>query len=110
MQDMVSLHRLAELRSLAIHRAVAARVRAEPQLLEVVERRVLLWGSQGLLAPYYRDRWLALLHGPREELLRVLESDDEDARALRQATPFTGVVSARERHAIWKRVRAEQGR
>jgi len=38
-------------------------------------------------------------------LLAVLQADTDDARALRQATPFAGVVEPRERWRIWREVR-----
>lgn len=40
-------HRLAERRSLELHRAVATRLRARPELLQVARRRVSSWLTQG---------------------------------------------------------------
>lgn len=60
-------HRLAEERSLAYHRVVAARLAREPRLVE-------------------------------------------EARELRQSSPFAGALSPRERWRIWREVRARLDR
>ena len=89
-------HRTAELRSLALHEAVAARL--DEDVLAAARRR-----ATALPGPY-ATRWLALLDGPRAELLRVLAADDEPSRDLRQCTPFAGVVPPRERWRIIREV------
>jgi len=72
-------HRIADLRSLALHSAVARRVRENPALLDAVQARVQRWRLHGDVAPYYVAAWEALLNGPREELLATLVRDDEHA-------------------------------
>lgn len=54
-------------------------------------------------------RWLALLAEPISVLAERLVADDETMRDMRQSTPFTFVVSPRERWVIWRRVAAEVG-
>jgi hypothetical protein len=95
-------HAIAERRSLALHRAIAARLREDPALVARARRNLAEWSSAGALAPYYRDAWTGLLDGPFERLLAVLCEDTERARELRQATPFAGIVPPRERWAIWR--------
>ncbi|HEY5242849.1 MAG TPA: hypothetical protein VIJ22_15325 [Polyangiaceae bacterium] len=102
---VVDPHRLAELRSLAYHRAVAERL-ADPRFLESARARVREWLERGHL-PLYAAEWQRLLEGPVEELRAALEADTEASRALRQATPFAGAIDARERWRIWARVREE---
>jgi hypothetical protein len=46
--------------------------------------------------PYF-DAWQSLLDGSSEDLTRVLLSTDSVARDLRQASPFSGVLSDEER-------------
>jgi hypothetical protein len=105
----VDPHRLAEARSLAYHRVIAARIAERPALVERARARMLEWGARHTLSVGYVERWLELLDGPRERLLRVLVEDSEDARALRQSTPFAGVLDARERRAIHRQVREQAG-
>ena len=95
-------HRLADVRSLALHREVARRLRAEPELLVGVRARVDAWRSTGSVSPHYVIAWSTILDGPHEELLALLERDDDDAAALRQATPFLGILDARQRWEIWR--------
>jgi hypothetical protein len=97
-------HRLAELRSLAYHRAIAERIGRDPDVVDQAHERVHAWIVEGR-APYYAHLWDEVLSGPRERLLEVLEADTEESRALRQATPFAGVIGPRERWRIWKSVR-----
>ncbi len=99
-------HRLAEERSLAYHRAVAARLRGEPSLLEVARRRVDAWiAAGGRSAPYARA-WRELLDRPLPELEAFLVDPSERARELRQSTPFAGALDPRERWRLWAEVRA----
>jgi hypothetical protein len=102
----VDAHRLAELRSLALHRVVATCIAADPSLIGEARRRLAFFRESGALHPFLHDQWAKLLDGPSSELLRVLVEDSEHARELRQATPFAGVVSPRERWRIWRAVRS----
>lgn len=48
----------------------------------------------------WRERWLALLDGPLDELLTALTADTVDSRELRQNSPFIGVLTEAERTAV----------
>ena len=99
------LHELAEARSLALHRAVAERLRAHPELLEAARARVDGWRRDGTVAPYYASAWAELLAGEPEDMLATLVSTGERATALRQVSPFAGVVDPRTRWRIWRQER-----
>jgi hypothetical protein len=101
----MNLHRLAEERSLAYHRAVAERLRREPGLLGVARARVAAWLAEGR-SPYYARRWSEALAGPLEAVIALMVDEGEAARAMRQATPFAGMLDPRERWRIWRDVRA----
>jgi hypothetical protein len=101
----VHLHRLAEARSLALHEAIAAALRADPSLVDVARQRMRAWKASGQVASAYADRWLALLDAPLDDLLHALTLDDETMRALRQTTPFAGVIDPRTRWQLWDEVR-----
>lgn len=100
-------HRLAEARSRAYHREVARRIGSRPELLTRARQQALRLPDAGGPSSY-RRRWLQVLDGSFEELLRVLEGQDADSKALRQCTPFAGALSSQERWRLWKQVRAEQ--
>jgi hypothetical protein len=104
----VDPHRLAEERSLALHRAVLARIEGDPSVLDRARTNVKAMLAEGR-SPHYARAWEEILAGPMSRLRDVLVADSEEARALRQATPFAGVVGARERWAIWRRVREQAG-
>jgi len=102
----MDLHRLAEERSLELHRAVVAILQREPERVAEARERLRGWIERGQIAGAYASEWDRLLSGPRDELLRVLVDEGEHARALRQCTPFTGFVDPRTRWKIWRDVRA----
>lgn len=103
-------HELAQARSLALHRAVLERIEHDPSLLHEVRARLSAWRSDETKPQRYVEAWSQLLNGPLEALHAVLTGDDEHARALRQATPFAGVVGPRERWRIWAEVKSRAAR
>jgi hypothetical protein len=103
---VVDAHRLAEERSIALHAAVAERLRADPRLLDRARARVQGWLAHGPVHPRYARAWAELLARPLEEVCAAIVDPGERARALRQSTPFAGVIDARTRWRIWRQVRA----
>ena len=102
-------HRLAEARSLAFHQVVAGRLRSQPELLERARRRAAEWLAAGH-SPDAMRRWVDLLSGSVESVARFIQLDTEEARELRQSTPFAGALPPRERWALWASVqRAFEG-
>jgi hypothetical protein len=101
----VGPHRLAELRSIALHEAIGTEVASRPELVEDARRRVRSASAEGKLAASHRDAWLRILDRRIEDIVAFLRADTEEARELRQATPFTGIVGPRERWRIWRSVR-----
>ncbi|MBT9258270.1 MAG: hypothetical protein KM310_00730 [Clostridiales bacterium] len=97
-------HRCVEDRSIRFHQLVAEKLRADPQGVLAKARRNLAHMRQehGPNFEYYAARWEALLDGPLDALLAVLTFPDEAARALRQYTPFAGVLSPQERWAAFR--------
>lgn len=91
-------HRLAEERSIAMHAAIAAR------MTEAIRARALERIRTGDLATPYRVAWEAWLALPLDELREKLIHPGEHARALRQVTPFAGVLGPRERWQIRRSV------
>jgi hypothetical protein len=100
----VDLHRLAEERSIALHRVVAERLRVDASIVTRARERLAPRAAEGVTHPHYVAAWLDLIEGPIERLCAALVSGDEGMRALCQCTPFTFVVPPRERAAIWKRI------
>jgi len=90
-------------RSLLLHEAIAARLRAEPQAMLTLARaslarmRALHPGARPLL-----DEWRCLLRRPIDALLPVLTDPMPWARELRHVTPFTGILSPAERAQVYR--------
>lgn len=96
--------------SLALHRAVVERLRADPDRVLSHARRNLI-----RLRQFHRDghsdvwidRWQALLDGPVDRLVAVMVDPAQDARDLRQSNPFAGVLSPQEHRAIIRSTRRD---
>ena len=97
-------HRTAERRSVAYHRAVAARLLDDPALLSRARARVARWIATGEVAAAYAAGWQRLLDGPLPDLVARLTDESEDMCALRQVSPFAGALDARTRWSIWRSV------
>ncbi|MCC6993249.1 MAG: hypothetical protein IT370_01340 [Deltaproteobacteria bacterium] len=102
----LDLHRLAEERSLALHRLVVERARTDPQVLRKARQRVSEWLVTGATARFYAEAWAELLRRPDEAIFAALVDGSEAARALRQTTPFAGVIDPRTRWRLWREVRS----
>ncbi len=95
-------HRSAELRSLALHSVVAERLDA--RAVGIAQRRLRQLERDGRIDPTYARRWDQLLSSPLAQIKRTLAEDSQDARDLRQNTPFAGVLSEPERRSILRLV------
>jgi len=90
-------------RSLALHSAVAARLREQPDVVllraraSLARMRALHPGARPLL-----DEWRVLLRRPIDALVPVLTDPKPWARELRHVTPFTGSLSAAERAQVYR--------
>jgi len=90
-------------RSLALHEAIAGKLRADPDATlrrarrSVSRMHALHAGARPLL-----EEWTALLDRPLPVLLSVLRDTSAKSRELRHVTPFAGVLSARERTAVYR--------
>ena len=86
-------------RSLALHDAVAAKLEAQPELLDVARANLQRWLRLNP-APALHE-WAHLLDSLSvPALVGLLRSGDERATRLRQSSPFAGFLTAQERQAI----------
>lgn len=99
-------HRLAEERSVAYHRAIAARLDLERDVLEAARRRVEGWlAASAGPAPFYARKWAEVLAGEPGAVASFLVERSELADELRQSSPFAGALSPQERWRIWRETR-----
>ena len=105
-------HQDLDRRSLALHRLVAEKMRRDPALLGIVRKNMARWRT--IATPndsHYLDEWDRLLQAGLDAALSVATSESESAQALRQSSPFTGILTARERFTFlksWKASNATQ--
>lgn len=85
-------------RSLALHRLIAEKIQQEPALFERVKATLARWETIACAnsQPYIRE-WQRLADLGLEKCLAVATEDSEQAAALRQASPFCGILSEEER-------------
>jgi len=91
-------------RSLALHEAIVERLRRDPDAVLARARASVL--RMHTLHPAARpllDEWRLFLRRPLDALIPVMLDPSERGRDLRQVTPFTGVLSARERTDVYRR-------
>lgn len=105
-----SPQRVAEERSIAYHREIAALLTDRPDLLDAARARVHAWVRDGTVARPYAEAWRDLLAGPPERLAATLIDPGERSRDLRQVSPFAGALDPRTRWRIHAEVRARMSR
>jgi hypothetical protein len=94
-------HATVERRSLRYHRVIAARIAADPSIVQRALARVDGWLRSGDVATYYAQGWRAILSQRPEEIGTFLCDASEHARAFRQVSPFAGALSPEERWQLW---------
>ncbi len=99
-------------RSLWIAYAVAGQIVNNPSVALILARKnlkVLRQSSRGQ-ARIWLDEWEKLVDGPVGDLLATLTSRAPKARELRQNSPFSGLLTEKQRHHVieaWKSLRTE---
>jgi len=95
-------HRLIDMRSLALARAVVEKIDADP-------RRAGLSKAKAVCEKWARRRhdpaaleWLEILKRPWEEVRAVLLDESEEGARLRQNSPFCGILTPKERWRIYR--------
>lgn len=102
-EDRLEGHRRADLRSLAYHRALAERL--DRRMVDDVLRQLWNWRERRTIDPRYADRWEEILRRPLADIRRAIATDDAGWRALRQTSPFAGMLSEPERRKILREIR-----
>ena len=102
----MDFHRLAQERSLLAHRELADRMTTDPGLVVHAKATLARWIEQDRIHPEYAAKWSLLLDGPRDRLREFIGSDTEEAKDMRQSSPFAGALDARARWILWKAAKA----
>jgi hypothetical protein len=101
-------HQEIDLRSLALHRLVADKIRQDLSLLDKARAALKRWhaiASPGTFG--YLDAWQGLLDDDVEACLAVATEQSERGDALRQASPLACLLTNQERFAFLKQWKAD---
>lgn len=96
-------HQQLDQRSLALHRLIADKIRQDPRLLEKPRQTLARWRkvvSQNA-QPYLND-WQQLMERGLDACLSVATQESEHAAAMRQNSPFCGVLTHKERFVFFR--------
>jgi hypothetical protein len=97
-------HRRIDERSVALHRFSYRReTGSTPELLEIARDNLNRWYAGAGRSRPYLDQWKLILERPLEEMLSLIVREDEAMTALRQSSPFAGILNPKERWAIYSR-------
>ena len=96
-------------RSLALHRAIAAKLEADPHpVLDKARTNLRVMRDKHEHARPLLDEWEAVLERSVDEIMEVMLDPGLHARDLRQVTPFAGVLSPSERARVYTEFRSEE--
>jgi hypothetical protein len=94
-------HQRIDRRSVALHQAIAEKLRADPARLKIAHDNLDRWSTGGGRSQRYLDAWRDILNRPLPEILDLIVEESERMTELRQSTPFAGVLDPAERWAIY---------
>ena len=101
MSVLLQGHERIDQRSIAMHRVIAMKILAEPELLAIAHENIARAIAASNRSSHYAKTWSDILTKSLFEIAQLLEEDSETMRALRQATPFAGILTPAERWAIY---------
>ena len=112
--DHQTWHEILDDRSLEMDRVIAGKIRANPKLVQIALANIDRW----LANPDYSEsgrqaalEWKSIIENSSVEVLvTLLESSSEEARRLRQSSPFCGILTPDERQAIFRKYEALRDR
>jgi len=103
-------HEWIDQRSLALDKAIALKLRVEPDLLQRAKDNLQRWIQQRQPGvPEALLEWKEILDTwPFEKILDFLTSSEQEPTRLRQSSPFCGILTEEERIAIFREYEARR--
>lgn len=90
-------HQEIDQRSLALHRLITEKIRQDPRLFENMKKTLTRWRKiVSVNSQPYLEEWQRLVDLGIVECLAVATEDSEQATAMRQASPFCGILTEDE--------------
>jgi hypothetical protein len=78
--------------------------RLDEHVVEEARRRLRRWRQNGRIDTRWADEWDRILSMPLRGIARAIGADSPRARALRQTSPFAGVLTEQERRRLARAV------
>jgi len=104
-------HQQIDARSLALHRLVAQRLLEDPALLVRVRTTLSRWRNLvSVRSLPYLDEWQRVVDLGVQACVATMTEDSEHANALRQCSPFTGILPEKQRQEFLRSWRWGHGR
>ncbi len=96
-------HQEIDERTLAMHRLVAEKIRQTPALFDKAKATLARWRTTVSVSsqPYLLE-WELLMNQGVETCLAVAVEESERAKALRQSSPFAGLLTHQDRFTFLK--------
>jgi hypothetical protein len=90
-----------------MHCLIAFKLGAEPGLVEVARKNLRRWrAAAGESRSHWMKEWDEILRQPCANIQAILVDPSERGAALRQSSPFAGILSVQERRRIYEAFRA----
>lgn len=101
-------HQEIDERSLAMARAIVQKIDTDSERRGFAKARSVCerWAKKGDIPGV--DEWLRILKRPWSEVRAVLLDESEEGKQLRQNSPFCGILTPRERWAIYREYRSHE--
>lgn len=97
-------HQWIDLVDLAVHRAVARKIRRQPTLFNRAYRTLARWEKAKRACPPPLQEWKQILRdNDMNTVLRLLTRPDDEGQRLRSTAPFCDILTNQEVRDIWAR-------
>jgi hypothetical protein len=94
-------HQWIDLVDLAMHRAIARKIRREPKLYNRARRTLARWEKAKRACPPPLREWKQIIRDhDMNAVLRIITRTDEEGNRLRSIAPFCGILSDAEVKAV----------
>ena len=103
-------HQEIDQRSLAMARCIVERIDSDPDHAGLEKARATCSRWFTVRPEPAIAEWLEILQKPWKEIRTILLDDSEEGQRLRQSDPFCGILTPRERWAIYREYNSETRR
>lgn len=97
-------HQWIDFVDLMAHRAMARKIRRQPELFDRARRNIARWETLNRCCAEPLREWKQILReNDMQKVLRIISRAGDEGNRLRQSSPFCGILTEKERDTIWAR-------